>query len=48
MPMDAEERARRAVELMGAHGSRVAIVAEGDAVQGVLRMDKLAELLRKR
>ena len=39
---------RRAVELMGAHGSRVAIVAEGDAVQGVLRMDKLAELLRKR
>jgi CBS domain-containing protein len=38
---------RRAVELMGANGSRVAIVAEGDAIQGVLRMDRLAELLRK-
>ncbi|MGB0588116.1 MAG: site-2 protease family protein [Myxococcota bacterium] len=39
---------RRAIELMGANGSRVAIVAEGDAIQGVLRMDRLAELLRKR
>ena len=39
---------RRAVELMGAGGSRVAIVAEGDTIHGVLRMDKLAEVLRKR
>ncbi len=39
---------RRAVELMGARGSRVAIVAEDNAIHGVLRMDRLAELLRKK
>jgi Zn-dependent protease len=39
---------RHAVELMGASGSRIAVVAKGDAIQGVLRMDKLAEVLGKR
>ena len=39
---------RRAVELMGAGGSRVAIVAEGERILGVLRMDRLAELVKKR
>ena len=37
---------RRAVELMGQQGSRVAVVADDDEIRGVLRLDRLAEVLR--
>jgi len=38
---------RRAVELMGEQGSRVAVVADGEGIRGVLRLDRLAEVIRQ-